>query len=81
MADCGIQLHNGSKINLLPSSPTFTLPTPYCSTHLLTRFVGVLGGLADPRTTSPRSPRWVFPGGVHDLFGQRSGVRLVWPFC
>jgi hypothetical protein len=54
-----------SKIHLLPS---FILFQPsYCSLHLSARFIGILGGLAGPRTNlgmllPDRSSREAFPG-------------------
>lgn len=71
--DWGTTIHNRSKLNPL-LSPTFTPLNPCCAAHLSARLIAVLGGLPDPRKTSPCPSTKIFSGGVRELFERRTGV-------
>lgn len=65
----------------IKNQSTTSFPLLWTFPTSATRFVGVLGGLADPRTTLLYPPWWVFSRDIREFYRQRTGVYTAWPTC
>jgi hypothetical protein len=65
----------------IKNQSTTSFPLLWTFPTSATRYVGVLGGLTDPRTTLLYPPWWVFSRDIREFYRQRTGVYTAWPTC